>query len=119
MRRIAPDVTTTRFATDAFTIDLAAKRATTPAGPVRLTPTEWHIVEILVTNGGRLVTQRSLLQQVWGPRYERETNYLRGFLAQIRRKLEPDPAQPRYFITEPGIGYRFEPGDTDGPHEDR
>ena len=119
LRRIAPDVTTTRFATDAFTIDLAAKRATTPAGPVRLTPTEWHIVEILVTNGGRLVTQRSLLQQVWGPRYERETNYLRGFLAQIRRKLEPDPAQPRYFITEPGIGYRFEPGDTDGPHEDR
>ena len=119
LRRIAPDVTTTRFATDAFTIDLAAKRATPPAGPVRLTPTEWHIVEILVTNGGRLVTQRSLLQQVWGPRYERETNYLRGFLAQIRRKLEPDPAQPRYFITEPGIGYRFEPGDTDGPHEDR
>ena len=119
LRRIAPDVTTTRFATDAFTIDLAAKRATHPAGPVRLTPTEWHIVEILVTNGGRLVTQRSLLQQVWGPRYERETNYLRGFLAQIRRKLEPDPAQPRYFITEPGIGYRFEPGDTDGPHEDR
>ncbi len=119
LRRIAPDVTTTRFATDAFTIDLAAKRATTPAGPVRLTPTEWHIVEILVTNGGKLVTQRSLLQQVWGPRYESETNYLRGFLAQIRRKLEPDPAHPRYFITEPGIGYRFEAGDTNGSHDDR
>lgn len=114
LRRIAPEATTTRFSTDAFTVDLAAKRATTPAGPVRLTPTEWHIVEILVTNAGKLVTQRSLLQQVWGPRYERETNYLRGFLAQIRRKLEPDPAHPRYFITEPGIGYRFEPGDGDG-----
>ena len=94
--------------TDAFTIDLAAKRATTRRRPVRLTPTEWHIVEILVRNEGKLVTQRQLLQEVWGSRYERETNYLRGFLAQIRRKLEPDPAHPRFFITEPGIGYRFE-----------
>lgn len=108
-----------RITTDAFTIDLAAKRATTPAGPVRLTPTEWHIVEILVTNGGRLVTKRSLLQQVWGPRYESETNHLRGFPAQSRRKVEPDPAHRRYFITEPGTGYRFEAGDTNGSHDDR
>ncbi len=66
------------------------------------------IVELLVRNAGKLVTQRQLLQEVWGPQYERETNYLRVYLAQIRRKLEPDPARPRYFITEARMGYRFE-----------
>ena len=111
LRRVSPDAVAASVETEAFTIDLAAKRATTAAGPVRLTPTEWHIVEILVRNEGKLVTQRQLLQEVWGPRYERETNYLRGFLAQIRRKLEPDPAHPRFFITEPGIGYRFQSND--------
>ena len=75
---------------------------------MHLTPTEWHLVEILVRNPGKLVSQRQLLQEVWGPRYEDETNYLRVYMAQIRRKLEPDPAHPRYFITEPGMGYRFE-----------
>jgi two-component system KDP operon response regulator KdpE len=74
-----------------------------------LTPTEWHVVEILVRNLGKLVTQRQLLQEVWGPSYEQETHYLRTYLAEIRRKLEPEPAQPRYFTTEPGMGYRFEP----------
>ena len=82
---------------------------TRAGGEVRLTPTEWHLVEVLVRNPGKLVTQRQLLQEVWGPQYETETNYLRVYLAQIRRKLEPDPARPRYFITEPGMGYRFEP----------
>ena len=78
-------------------------------GEVRLTPTEWQIVEVLVRNPGRLVTQRQLLQEVWGPQYATETNYLRVYMAQLRRKLEPDPSRPRYFITEPGMGYRFEP----------
>ena len=78
-------------------------------GEVRLTPTEWHIVEVLVRNAGKLVTQRQLLQEVWGPQYEKETNYLRVYLAQIRSKLEPHPARPRYFITEARMGYRFEP----------
>jgi len=78
---------------------------------VRLTPTEWHLVEVLVRHPGKLVSQRQLLQEVWGPRYEEETNYLRVYMAQIRRKLEPEPSHPRYFITEPGMGYRFEPGD--------
>ena len=64
---------------------------------------------MLLRHPGRLVSQRQLLQQVWGPSYERETNYLRVYLAQLRRKLEPDPARPRYLITEPGMGYRFEP----------
>ena len=81
------------------------------SGEVRLTPTEWQLVEILVRHPGRLVSQRQLLQEVWGPKYQEETNYLRLFIAQIRRKLEPDPAHPRYFITEPGMGYRFQPKD--------
>ena len=75
---------------------------------MKLTPTEWHIIELLVKNRGKLVSQRQLLKEVWGPTYEDQTNYLRVFLAQIRRKLEPNPPHPRYFITEPGMGYRFE-----------
>jgi len=94
--------------TDDFTVDLAAMRVTTEAGEVRLTPTEWHLVELLVTNPGRLVSQRQLLREVWGPTSQDHTDYLRVYIAQIRRKLEPEPARPRYFITEPGMGYRFE-----------
>ncbi len=91
-----------------LTIDLAAKRLTRRGEVVHLTPLEWSIVEQLVRHPGRLVTQRQLLQAVWGPAYETETNYLRVHLAAIRRKLEDNPSQPRFFITEPGIGYRFE-----------
>lgn len=96
-----------------FVVDLTSKRVTRSGSEVRLTPTEWHLVEMLVRNPGRLVTQRQLLQEVWGPQYEKETNYLRVFLAQIRKKLEPDPARPRYFLTEARMGYRFvpEPGE--------
>jgi two-component system KDP operon response regulator KdpE len=108
-RRAAPGPGEAAVKTDDFSVDLAAKRVSTPDGDVRLTPTEWHLVEILVRNPGKLVSQRQLLQEVWGPRYLEETNYLRVYMAQIRRKLEPDPARPRYFITEPGMGYRFEP----------
>ncbi|TMM33019.1 MAG: response regulator [Actinobacteria bacterium] len=95
--------------TDSFTVDLAARRLTRDGGDVRLTPTEWHVLEVLVRNAGRLVPHRQLLQEVWGPRYESETNYLRVYLAQLRAKLEPDPARPRYLLTEPGMGYRFQP----------
>jgi two-component system KDP operon response regulator KdpE len=95
--------------TDDFSVDLAAKRVSAADSDVRLTPTEWHLLEILVRNPGKLVSQRQLLKEVWGPQYLEETNYLRVYMAQIRRKLEPDPARPRYFITEPGMGYRFEP----------
>jgi two-component system KDP operon response regulator KdpE len=93
--------------TSDFTVDLAAKRVTGPEGEVRLTPTEWGLVELLVRNGGKLVSQRQLLREIWGPQFGEETNYLRVHMAHIRRKLEPDPARPRYFITEPGMGYRF------------
>lgn len=74
-----------------------------------LTPTEWHVLQVLARNPGRLVTQRSLLQQVWGPDYETETNYLRLYVAQLRRKLEPTPSTPRNLLTEPGMGYRLIP----------
>ena len=76
---------------------------------MHLTPTEWQVVEVLVRNPGKLVSQRQLLADVWGPQYRTETNYLRLYLAQIRRKLEPEPSRPRYFLTEPGMGYRFQP----------
>jgi two-component system, OmpR family, KDP operon response regulator KdpE len=76
---------------------------------VRLTPTEWHLLEILLRNPGKLISQRQLLTEVWGPTYLRETHYLRQYMAQLRRKLEKDPAQPRHLRTEPGMGYRFQP----------
>jgi len=95
-------------------IDLSAKRISRDGADIHLTPTEWHLVELLVRRPGKLLTQRTLLQEVWGPRYEQETNYLRVYMAQIRRKLEPDPAHPRHFLTEPGMGYRFEPDPTYG-----
>ena len=110
LRRAAPGEEEAVVETEHFTVDLATKRVTTTDGEVRLTPTEWQIVEVLVRNPERLVTQRQLLQEVWGPQYEKETNYLRVYLAQIRKKLEPDPSRPRYFITEARMGYRFVPG---------
>jgi two-component system KDP operon response regulator KdpE len=101
--------------TESFTIDLAAKQARAAGGDaIRLTPTEWHLVEVLVRNEGRLVTQRHLLQEVWGPQYETETNYLRVYMAQLRRKLERDPSRPQHLITEKGMGYRFERGHLPG-----
>jgi two-component system KDP operon response regulator KdpE len=109
LRRAAPSPDEPLVVTEDFTIDLAAKRATTGAGEVRLTPTEWHLLEALVRRPDKLVPHRQLLQEVWGPRYETETNYLRVHMANLRRKLEPDPARPRYLITEAGIGYRFTP----------
>jgi two-component system, OmpR family, KDP operon response regulator KdpE len=110
LRRARPSTAESVVTTEAFTVDIANKRVSTAAGgEVRLTPTEWHLLEVLVRDPGRLVTQRQLLQQVWGPAYETETNYLRVHLANLRRKLEPDPGRPRYLITEPGIGYRFMP----------
>ncbi|MET9888206.1 response regulator [Streptomyces sp. NPDC006430] len=95
--------------TDEFSIDLVAKRARRGERTVRLTPTEWHLLEILITHPGQLITQSQLLLEVWGPTYGENTNYLRVYMAQLRRKLEADPSHPRYLITEPGMGYRFEP----------
>jgi two-component system, OmpR family, KDP operon response regulator KdpE len=109
LRRAAPSTTTAVVSTASFTVDLAARRVTTRDGEVRLTPTEWHLLEILVRAPDKLITHQQLLQQVWGPSYSTETNYLRVHLANLRRKLEPDPGRPRYLITEPGIGYRFQP----------
>jgi two-component system, OmpR family, KDP operon response regulator KdpE len=108
VRRAAPAPDEPVVSTPDFTVDLAAKRVTKdPDSDIRLTPTEWQILEILVRNAGRLVTQRQLLHEVWGPAYETESNYLRVYLAQLRRKLEPEPSQPKYLLTEAGMGYRF------------
>jgi two-component system KDP operon response regulator KdpE len=109
LRRAVPGEETALVETPDFVIDLSAKKVGRDQEEVRLTPTEWGIVEVLARNPGRLVTQRQLLRDVWGPSYGEESNYLRVYMAQIRRKLEPDPGRPRYFLTEPGMGYRFEP----------
>lgn len=92
----------------------AAARAeahTAPGGEqeVHLTPTQWQLLEVLLRNPGRLISQRQLLTEVWGPRYETETHYVRQYVAQLRHKLEPDPARPRHLITELGMGYRYVP----------
>ena len=94
-----------------FTIDLSAKRVTLArdGSDVRLTPTEWQLLEVLARHPDRLVTQRQLLQEVWGPGYLTEANYLRVYVANLRRKLEPSPSRPRYLRTEAGMGYRFCP----------
>ncbi|TDD44167.1 response regulator [Nonomuraea terrae] len=88
------------------TVDLTGK---TISGGLRLTPTEWHILEILVRNPGKLIPRRLLLAEVWGSGHVKETHYLRQYMAQLRKKLERDPAHPVHLITEPGMGYRFRP----------
>ncbi|TAM70028.1 MAG: response regulator [Microbacteriaceae bacterium] len=97
----------------AITVDLAAKSAhkQTDDGStaIRLTPTEWRMLELLLRNPRRLVTRQMLLTEVWGPQYTNDTGYLRLYLAQLRKKLEPEPSRPRYLLTEPGMGYRFVP----------
>jgi two-component system, OmpR family, KDP operon response regulator KdpE len=109
VRRASPAPDEPVLVTPDFTVDLADKRVIRDGGDVRLTPTEWQLLEVLVRNADRLVTQRQLLQEVWGPEYQTEGNYLRVYVAQLRRKLEPDPSRPRHLLTEPGMGYRFRP----------
>ena len=113
LRRSGTDPDAPVVETESFSVDLATKQASTPSGPVRLTPTEWNLLEVLIRHEGKLVSHRDLLQEVWGPAYETETNYLRVYMAQLRRKLERDPSHPRHLITEPGIGYRFTRGERD------
>ena len=110
LRRSGNPLVSAVVETSSFRVDLAAKKATGPTRiDIRLTPTEWHVLEVLLRSPGQLVTQRQLLSEVWGPGYEKETHYLRVYLGQLRRKLETDPSRPRHLITEPGLGYRFEP----------
>jgi two-component system, OmpR family, KDP operon response regulator KdpE len=110
IRRHQPPTEAAMVTTAHFTIDLANRQVTiAPGQSVHLTRIEWGLLEALARQPNRLVTQRQLLQLVWGPEYESETNYLRVHLTHLRHKLEPDPKQPRYIRTEPGVGYRFIP----------
>ena len=108
LRRVIPVDEEPTIETEDFTIDLAAKRVTRNGAEVRLTPTEWQLVEVLVRNRGKLVPQHQLLQEIWGPEYHDETGNLREYIARLRRKLEPEHSRPRYFTTEAGLGYRFD-----------
>ena len=98
-----------------FEVDLGRKKVVAPDGSeIHLTPTEWGVLEALVRAGGLLVSGTDLLRDVWGPQFETQTNYLRVYLAQLRQKLEPDQGHPRYLITAPGLGYRFDASGTGG-----
>jgi two-component system, OmpR family, KDP operon response regulator KdpE len=119
-RRTASDDDQPRVRLGDLIVDLAAKRVirepvrpdqgeTEAAADVRLTPTEWHLLEVLLRSPGKLLSQRQLLTEVWGPGYADAAGNLRLYMAQLRRKLEPDPARPRWLLTEPGMGYRFQP----------
>jgi two-component system, OmpR family, KDP operon response regulator KdpE len=114
VRRASPAPDEPVISTAEFTVDLADKRVTRGGADVRLTPTEWQLLEVLARNASKLVTQRQLLQEVWGPGYLTEANYLRVYVANLRRKLEPSPSQPRYLRTEAGMGYRFCPSGAPG-----
>jgi len=108
VRRAAPGPADSALVdTGAFTVDLSAKRVRRQGTDIRLTPTEWHVLECLARHAGRLVTQQQLLREVWGPAQAKETQYLRIYVRQLRAKLESDPAHPRLILTEPGVGYRF------------
>ena len=123
-RRAISDGNEPRFRLGDLVIDLAAKRvirdaerggqpaagsAAQPEADIRLTPTEWHLLEVLLRHPGKLLGQQYLLKEVWGPGYADAAGNLRLYMAQLRRKLEPDPAHPRWLLTEPGMGYRFQP----------
>lgn len=108
-RRGSPEADQPVVTTAAFTVDLAHRRVTRDGRDVRLTPTEWRILEILARNLGRIVGRRELLRELRGPYLDTETHYLRVYLAQLRAKLEPEPSRPRHLLTEPGVGYRLVP----------
>jgi len=115
VRRAAPTADEPVVRLGDLAIDLAAKTVSRDDGEaVRLTPTEWHLLEVLLRNPGKLLTQRQLLTDVWGPGYADASGNLRLYMAQLRRKLEPDPARPRWLLTEPGMGYRYQPSPGSG-----
>ncbi|MFK4638096.1 response regulator [Paenarthrobacter histidinolovorans] len=108
-RSTEPMEEVTKVETSSFTVDLGKRQITKEGQDVRMTPTEWNILDILIRNPDKLITQQQLLTEVWGPAYAKEANYLRVYMAQLRRKLEKEPGSPRHLITEPGMGYRFVP----------
>jgi two-component system, OmpR family, KDP operon response regulator KdpE len=124
-RRVSADTETPQVRLGDLIVDLAAKRvmrqprqggngaANTETGDIRLTPTEWHLLEVLLRNPGKLLSQQQLLAEVWGPGYADATGNLRLYMAQLRRKLEPDSARPHWLVTEPGMGYRYQPDPDD------
>jgi two-component system KDP operon response regulator KdpE len=115
LRRSGPPDDEPRIKLGNLVVDLAARRVEGgPDGDIRLTPTEWHLLEVLLRNPGKLMSQQQLLTEVWGPGYAGATGNLRLYMAQLRRKLEADPARPQWLITEPGMGYRFQPGPVTG-----
>ncbi len=96
------------FTLGALQVDLMRRRVSVGGTEVHLTPIEYKLLTTLVRHAGNVVTHRQLLKEIWGPTYEDQAHYLRVFMLQLRRKLEADPARPRYLRTEPGVGYRLD-----------
>jgi two-component system KDP operon response regulator KdpE len=109
LRRAAPGDAPAAFVSDELSIDFEKRAVTVKGGAIKLTPKEFELLRQLVANTGKSQAHRRLLQAVWGPDYGEETEYLRVFINQLRKKIEPDPQHPRYIHTEPWVGYRFEP----------
>lgn len=108
LRRTSTSDTPAVVETAAFSVDLVTSRVRRDGHDVHLTPTEWHLLQVLAQNVGKLMSHAHLLREVWGPGYEKDAHYLRLYMTQLRRKLEPVPSRPRFLLTEPGLGYRLE-----------
>jgi two-component system, OmpR family, KDP operon response regulator KdpE len=111
-RRLTPPDAAPTVHVGQYTVNLSDRTVRgrdDPALTVHLTRTEWQLMDLFARNPGKLISQRQLLQEVWGPTYVDQTQYLRQYLTQLRRKLEDDPARPKHLLTEPGMGYRFQP----------
>ncbi len=113
LRHIAPHGDDPVFQTNGLKVDLAHRLVTVADREIKLTPTEYSILKYLIAHAGKVVTQRELLRAVWGTEYQNESHYVRVYVGQLRRKLEQDPARPRYILTEPGVGYRLRVGEMD------
>ena len=108
-RHAQPETANAVFHSGNLVVDLAARLVTVKGQEVKLTPTEYSFLRLLVRNAGKVVTHRQILKEVWGPAYGGQTHYLRVYVAHLREKLEPDPARPELLLTEPGVGYRLAP----------
>ena len=108
VRRVSSPTVEPQFSTGSLSVDLARRLVALDGAAVQLTPTEYDLLRVLVTNAGKVLTHHQLLREVWGAGYETEAHMLRVNISNLRRKLEPDPARPRYILTEPGVGYRLQ-----------
>lgn len=108
LRHVQPVAENSVFRTGALEVDLATRRVTVKGKEIKMTPTEYSLLRLLVRNAGKVVTHRQILREVWGPNYGEQTHYLRVYMAHLREKIEADPSRPELLLTESGVGYRLQ-----------